>query len=677
MAIKWKHIKQMDVDPSTGPGGNSGLRVHNMTNAQQPTATSSNNGLLAYDTTNNQLEAVINGSWTTIGAVGAGDNTLDNAYDQGGAGSGRSITADSGAVTITVSDTSNNAALSLIQNDSTNNPVALQFSNAGTGNDISADNWSMSSAGALTAASATLSGTLTSAGITDSGTSALTTLTATTGTITTLTGTTANFSDINSAASGNTNLTLDAAGTGTIGIGTNSTGAITLGQSTTLSTGASLTLTNGNLTLSAGGLDVTAGAGDGDALDLVNLAGSAALDLDVTAATTAAVIDIDASTGSGNIIDVAFSGAYTGDALVLNMTNAVGANAIVLTGAGTRTVPLVSVTDVPTTSAPTLDLNLTPGAAIQAGIDIDVAGTTAADIVTVDFSAAHTGSAFLATMANAIAGTAFEAVGSGLRTQPLVLLTDTGDNGGSTIDINSTATHATGAVIDIDEAGTVANDILSMDFSAAYAGDGINITMTNAAAGAQALVVDGGHAASGEIVSFSTSGALAGGTGKLLGLTSSGNLAAATNGACLTVSETGAAQATSYAISVASTNNEALLVDTGKSRFDEETTFKASNRNFVHPNFVAAGGAANAITATLTDSDGANVPLADGLTLLVDLGANTLQAGANTMNLNAGGAVSIVSHYNVANNIGTAYAAQGFVTLVYNQTSSVWMDMSQ
>ncbi len=58
---------------------------------------------------------------------GAGGGTLDASYDTGGAGAGRSITADSGAVEITVPDTSNNAALTINQNDVTNNPPAIDF----------------------------------------------------------------------------------------------------------------------------------------------------------------------------------------------------------------------------------------------------------------------------------------------------------------------------------------------------------------------------------------------------------------------------------------------------------------------------------------------------------------------------------------------------------------------
>jgi hypothetical protein len=85
-------------------------------------------------------------TWTEITS---GTNTLDEAYDQGGAGAGRSITADTGAVAITVPDTSNNAALALTQNDITNNPAAITITNAGSGNDITGNNsnWSVTAAG--------------------------------------------------------------------------------------------------------------------------------------------------------------------------------------------------------------------------------------------------------------------------------------------------------------------------------------------------------------------------------------------------------------------------------------------------------------------------------------------------------------------------------------------------
>ena len=75
------------------------------------------------------------GTWATP-AGGGGSNTLDQAYDEGGAGSGRSITADTGAVEITVPSAGNNSGLSLIQNDTTNNPTTVDVTNTGTGSEI-------------------------------------------------------------------------------------------------------------------------------------------------------------------------------------------------------------------------------------------------------------------------------------------------------------------------------------------------------------------------------------------------------------------------------------------------------------------------------------------------------------------------------------------------------------
>jgi hypothetical protein len=112
---------------------------------------------------------------------GAGDNTLDNAYDQGGAGAGRTITADTGAVTInnTDADTAyllavtptpgSSAATGGVQITSGANATqdSLNIVNAGTGDDIQAGNgaFKVSSTGAVTGLSVDLTGALTAAGI--------------------------------------------------------------------------------------------------------------------------------------------------------------------------------------------------------------------------------------------------------------------------------------------------------------------------------------------------------------------------------------------------------------------------------------------------------------------------------------------------------------------------------
>lgn len=87
-------------------------------------------------------------------------------------------------------------------------------------------------------------------------------------------------------------------------------------------------------------------------------------------------------------------------------------------------------------------------------------------------------------------------------------------------------------------------------------------------------------------------------------------------------------------------------------------------------NFIATEtGTNNTIAGSLPGAT-----LAEGLSVTVKL-AHTLQAGANTFNLNAGGAVAIKSHFNVASNIATVYAATGTITLLYDGTE--WLDMSQ
>ena len=116
----------------------------------------------------------------TLVTAGTGNNTLDEAYDQGGAGAGRSITADTGAVAI--SNTDADAAFLFTLNASPGSAAALggaqitvganstqdalEFANSGSGYDIygTSGTWTMSKAGALVGASADLSGELSADG---------------------------------------------------------------------------------------------------------------------------------------------------------------------------------------------------------------------------------------------------------------------------------------------------------------------------------------------------------------------------------------------------------------------------------------------------------------------------------------------------------------------------------
>ncbi len=182
------------------------------------------------------------GTATNLLTVGAG-NTLDAAYDQGGAGSGRTITADTGPVTLTNTDADtayllsvtptpgSSAALGGIQITSGANATqdSLNIVNSGSGDDIEAGNgaFTVSSTGDVVA--------------------------------TTISVTTLFENAIVAASAGNVALTIDAAGNGTITIGTTSTGAITLVQATSV-TGA-LTA-NGNVTLGNAASDNVTITGD-------------------------------------------------------------------------------------------------------------------------------------------------------------------------------------------------------------------------------------------------------------------------------------------------------------------------------------------------------------------------------------------------------------------------------
>ena len=108
------------------------------------------------------------GSTVTIG-TGSGDNTLDNAYDEGGGGAGKAITVDTGAIALSNTDADSNALLTInaspssaaaaeglvITIGSNSTGAALEFENSGSGYDVegSGGTWSITKAGVATFAS--------------------------------------------------------------------------------------------------------------------------------------------------------------------------------------------------------------------------------------------------------------------------------------------------------------------------------------------------------------------------------------------------------------------------------------------------------------------------------------------------------------------------------------------
>ncbi len=103
-------------------------------------------------------------------------------------------------------------------------------------------------------------------------------------------------------------------------------------------------------------------------------------------------------------------------------------------------------------------------------------------------------------------------------------------------------------------------------------------------------------------------------------------------------------------------------------------TLNAVVSSYQAVNYIATeSGSNNDIAGALLNAGGVAVTLAAGLRVVVKLG-HSLQAGANAFVFNAV-SKSIKSHFNVANDIGTAYAATGFIDLIYDGTQ--WLDMSQ
>lgn len=93
------------------------------------------------------------------------------------------------------------------------------------------------------------------------------------------------------------------------------------------------------------------------------------------------------------------------------------------------------------------------------------------------------------------------------------------------------------------------------------------------------------------------------------------------------------------------------------------------------PNYIASEtGANNALVAALLDANGTAVPVAAGLMIILKLG-HTIQAGANSLNLNAAGVASIKKASNPATDVAVTGAVGTLLTMVYDGT--VWQVVGQ
>jgi hypothetical protein len=234
------------------------------------------------------------------------------------------------------------------------------------------------------------------------------------------------------------------------------------------------------------------------------------------------------------------------------------------------------------------------------------------------------------------------------------------------VEIEQTNTGSTGSVLLLDQNATGAakcleivhdGDSAAIDISAGAARTGpvINIAMANALA-QRALYVTGAWTGTNAygLIDLNSSGALTA-DASLIKLTSSGNIAAANDGALLELVESGTAQATSYCLRIASTNNEALHVDAGLSLFDERVAITLADNTGPALTVVNPDTTGNSHAVTVTPSGtGAGIQiLPQGTTtqgLLVTTVASStvslvkmdLTTGAGWVGANTIGALSLI-----------------------------------
>ena len=149
----------------------------------------------------------------------------------------------------------------------------------------------------------------------------------------------------------------------------------------------------------------------------------------------------------------------------------------------------------------------------------------------------------------------------------------------------------------------------------------INLKLTGIEAQTAPLMMVQGETGTGWVgaattgmLELNTNGAIVA-DASLLRIVSSGQPAAANDGACLEVIETGAARATSYAVRIASSSNEALHVDAGVSLFDELITATGGVSIEDSTNGTLTIGAANELTVQNDGSTSKIIVATDALTV--------------------------------------------------------------
>jgi hypothetical protein len=275
--------------------------------------------------------------------------------------------------------------------------------------------------------------------------------------------------------------------------------------------------------------------------------------------------------GDQAAISIAAGAARTGDVIAIAMADQLAQKAISITGAwtGAATTGLI-------------DLNSSGALAADAAmIRVVSSGNIAAPNDGACLELIETGAAQPTSYALRIASTSNEAlhVDTGVSLFDERVTITLADNTGPALAITNPDTTGNTNAVTITPSGSGAGLLISPQEA-----DTVGFLITTVASSTVPLINIDATTGAGWIgaattgcINITGDGALAA-DASFLRIASSGQPAAANDGVCIDVVESGAAQATSYAVKINSTNNEALHVATGMALFDELSTFTAGVR---------------------------------------------------------------------------------------------------
>ena len=468
-----------DVWGGSNAAGRSGV-FPNFATATEPTqrpdGTALADGDLYYNTTDDTWYGRTNGSWTGISASGSAPS-MQTAYNNG-----YTVTKATNAISITDADTD------------ASNTLELSKTGAGSGNILDID------------CSTTFSGNAVDITMTNASTAAQALVIASQAAIR-VTNPLVDISELGTGAVPTLEVSGDAATTGPL-FRLNASAA----AAPVAGTDGMQTIVMTNVADASEGLFISN--------PTITRTGACLAISDAGQSTGQLIRLVQTDTSSANAIEYTCSGAVTGDAINILMTNAgATAQALVITGAAATTSNLVSISH--------------PGTGGGNALAITASSTLSGDLLDLSVSGAVTGDFLAITMTNAGNGAdGITMTGSPTgRTGDMLRIVDGATTGsGQSLEINSTGAKtgqhllinvdaaaggqgihmdydgaATGALFDIDLDATGSGivfdidiatsvwtgDIFNFNSTQAYAGDIFDITLTNCAAGVRAMVITG------------------------------------------------------------------------------------------------------------------------------------------------------------------------------------------